>query len=141
MAHALTLARMPASWRGSLRVLSAGTGAFEGLPASAHARSVLGEIGVDLSSHRSRLLTAKMIEEADLIVAMTKGHRDEILESVPRAQGKVIVLGELDPARADSDMADPMGGDEEDYRRARRELERLVDLLIDYVSVKFGLRR
>lgn len=141
MAQALTVVRMPLSWRGAVRVLSAGTAAFGGMPASSNAVRVLAEIGVDLSSHRSRLLTPKMIEDADLVVAMTREHRNGILEMAPRAQRKVIVLGELDPARDDPDVVDPMGGDEETYRRARREMERLVDLLIDYVVEQFGLRR
>ncbi len=141
MAQALTIARMPLAWRGAVRVLSAGTAASGGMSASSNAVGVLAEIGVDLSSHRSRLLTSKMIEDADLVVAMTGEHRSEILEMAPRAEGKVIVLGEVDPERGDPDIVDPMGGDEETYRRARREIERLVDLLIAYLAEKFELMR
>ncbi len=139
MAEALLLARMPRGWRGAVRVRSAGTGAFAGMPASRHAESVLGEIGVDLSAHRARRLSVKMVEEADLVVVMARAHRDEILESAPWVEGKLIVLGELDSSRGDPDIADPIGGEDEDYRRTRRELERLIDRLIDYLAEKYEL--
>ena len=44
--------------RSDLRVLSAGVGAMEGAPASDHAVRALKELGIDISHHRSRMLTA-----------------------------------------------------------------------------------
>ncbi len=141
MAQAVTAARMPRAWRDRVILSSAGTAAFGGVGAAPNAVKVLAEEGIDLTRHRSRSLTLGMIEDADLVVAMTQAHRAEILEMAPGAEAKVIVLGELDRGRPDTDIADPIGGDEGAYRRSFEEIERLSALLIDYLAEKFGLSR
>ena len=55
--------------RPDLRVLSAGVSTYPGQPPSAHAVEVLAELGVDISQHRSRPLSEKVIDEADWIIA------------------------------------------------------------------------
>ena len=57
-----------------LLVASAGTAGGGAAPATEHAVSVLADRGVDISTHRSRGLSAAMVGEADLIVAMTRVH-------------------------------------------------------------------
>lgn len=47
-------------------------------PATGHAIDVVGELGLDLSAHRSRQLTAAIIAEADLILCMTREHVREV---------------------------------------------------------------
>ena len=51
--------------RGNYRVLSAGLGAMEGQPPSALAVQVIKEIGMDISSQRSRMLTPDLVQQAD----------------------------------------------------------------------------
>ncbi|HHZ16127.1 MAG TPA: protein tyrosine phosphatase [Clostridia bacterium] len=77
-----------------IEVLSAGTGAIEGEPAAPQARAVMEERGLDLSQHRARFLTAKMMQEADLILTMTEKHKQYIEEIMPEAKGKVFILKE-----------------------------------------------
>jgi len=77
-----------------INVLSAGTGAIENEPASPQARQVMADWGLDLSQHRARFLTTKMLQEADLILTMTQRHKDYIEEIMPDAQGKVFLLKE-----------------------------------------------
>ncbi len=137
MAGALLEARMPEAWRGAVEVSSAGTAASDGMKAASNAIRVLAQIGINLHDHRSRYLTRRMIEEADLIIALAGGHRDEILDLVPEARKKVIVLGELDHARESPDIEDPIGRDEEAYRSTREEIERLTALLISYLADRF----
>ena len=43
--------------RGSYRVISAGLGAMEGQPPSAHAVEAVKELDIDISGQRSRMLT------------------------------------------------------------------------------------
>jgi protein-tyrosine-phosphatase len=141
MAQALLTARMPRSWRGRVAVSSAGTAAPEGVPASSNAVKALAEIGPAPFAHAARLLTAKMIDDSDLVVAMKRAHRDVILTMAPGAGDKVIVMGEVERGRDDPDVADPIGGDEEVYRRTRDEIDRLVGLLIDYLARRFELNK
>lgn len=139
IAEALLRARMPASWRKKVEISSSGTGATDGMKAADNAVKVLKEIGIDLSHHRSRRLTKRMIALSDLVVAMEKKHEDEILKLDPSARKKVIVMGSLDPNRVGPDVADPIGGDEEVYRRTRAEIEALTSLLIEFLESKFGV--
>ena len=55
-------------------VSSAGTMDWSGQPAHEHAIAAMAERGLDLSAHRSRRLSDRMVDEADLIVAMTRNH-------------------------------------------------------------------
>src|SRR5512134_2396353 len=66
------------SGRNDIEVASAGTGAYEGSPASEGAYLVAIEAGLDLSSHRARLLDRDRVAEADLILAMSKGHLSRV---------------------------------------------------------------
>ena len=57
-----------------LEVLSAGTDADEGMPASYGACAVIAERGGDLFNHSARQLTRAMIEDADLVLTMGAGN-------------------------------------------------------------------
>ncbi len=139
MARGIASARLPGRWQGKAAFSSAGTAAYDGMRAAGNAVLVLKEIGIDISRHRARLLTAEIAESATLIVAMTRRHREEILRIAPGSEGKVIVLGDLDLKRKNPDIEDPIGGDEAVYRHTRDEIADLVNLLIDYIAESFKL--
>src|SRR5438552_189266 len=73
-------------------VTSAGTGAWDGAPASEGAYLVGLERGLDLSGHRARLLTRELVERADLILTMARHHRARVDEL--GGEGRVFVLVE-----------------------------------------------
>ena len=111
--------------RQDITVESAGTGAYDGSPASEGAYLVALEVGLDLSPHRARLLDRELVEAADLILTMSKGH----LTRVERlgGEGKAHLLGTYASASAtESEIKDPYGGDVEGYRQTLRQLERLL---------------
>ena len=56
-------------------VASAGTGAWDGAPASEGAYLVGLEHGLDLSAHRATLLTREVVKRSDLILTMARHHR------------------------------------------------------------------
>ena len=138
-----------------IEVASAGTWAMNGNGASEDAISVLREKGMDLAGHRSRSLAIEELESADLIVAMTSVHLQEILSLSPRVERKVRLLKELDklmPARVGAtvpdrlagmlamarprrrralDVDDPMGLPVSSYQRCVSELEVGVRALAD----------
>src|SRR5260221_6727407 len=95
--------------RPDLRVLSAGVSTYPGQPPSAHAVEVLDELGVDISQHRSRPLSEKVVEEADWIVVMTRSHLDSIIYLFPRAAEKVYLLREFEPGATSLDVAAAIG--------------------------------
>jgi len=131
MARGIASARLPARWQGTVAFSSAGTSAYDGMTAAENAVLVLKEIGIDISRHRARLLTREMVESSALVVAMARRHKEEVLRIAPGSEGKVLVLGDLDPKRKNPDIEDPIGGDEAVYRRTRDEIAELVTLLLD----------
>ena len=141
MAEAFTRARIPESLKSDLKISSAGTFAWIGQPASSLAVGVLEEVGIDLAAHRSRELSKKMIDKADLIVAMAGEHKDAVIGTSPDSESRVIVMGELDNRRGNPDIMDPLGGDRGTYARTRDEISGLIRLLIDYLIDKFELKK
>ncbi len=112
------------------RAESAGMAAWNGAPATPEAVEAMREIGIDISAHRSRKLTAEMAVKADVILAMTEGHRREIVFWIPAVKEKTFLVKGfgLGPAR---DVADPVGLPVEAYRHTRDELaQALGDFLL-----------
>lgn len=109
--------------RSDIVVTSAGTGAYEGAPASEGAFLVALEAGLDLSGHRARLLSREAVAEADLLLVMARGH----LARVERLGGgaRAHLLGDYAGAGGD-EVKDPYGGDVEGYRATLEQLERLL---------------
>jgi protein-tyrosine-phosphatase len=106
-------------------VESAGTGAYDGAPASEGAFLIAVEAGLDLTRHRARLLDSALVSEADLILTMSKGHLTRV-ERLGGA-GKAYLLGAYANASPEeSELRDPYGGDVEGYRQTLQQLERLL---------------
>ena len=120
--------------RPDLRVLSAGVSTYPGQPPSAHAVEVLAELGVDISQHRSRPLSEKVIDEADWIIAMTRSHLDSIIYLFPRAAEKVYLLREFEPGATSLDVADPIGMGLEAYRAARDIIRNGLPGLMQFID-------
>lgn len=77
-------------------VSSAGIGALVGERMPDPAQAIARELGVaDPERHVARQLTADMIREADVILAMTLQHRRAVVELVPRASAKTFTLREF----------------------------------------------
>nr|MBC7245082.1 low molecular weight protein arginine phosphatase [Chloroflexota bacterium] len=111
---------------GCVRVRSAGIWALEGQPASAYALQVMGEHGLDISAHRGRNLTQADVDEADIILVMTKRHAEIINRDFANSVGKVRLLSEM--AGEPYDIQDPYGGSLLEYRRTAAELADLIEL-------------
>ncbi len=109
--------------RKGFRVLSAGTAALPGQPASEGARSAIRERGGDLAAHSSTPVTPTLVEESDRILAMTGAQKDLLQEWVPGCADRLSVL---DPA---GDIPDPFGGNLLEYRRCAGAIESRVEAL------------
>lgn len=103
---------------------SAGVFTVDDLPASAHAVTAAAEHGAEPDVHRSRMLTAEIVEDARYLVCMTGAHYDRVLEAFPQAEGKVFTLMELD-------VSDPFGGDLDTYRGCAAALQKGIAALIE----------
>jgi tRNA threonylcarbamoyl adenosine modification protein (Sua5/YciO/YrdC/YwlC family) len=110
--------------RGAI-VMSAGIAAMLGGRAAAEAIKVLAPMGIDLTAHESQPLTDQLVRHADVILAMTRSHRQAILAEWPSAAERVKLL-----SHDGIDVPDPVGGPTELYERClgqmRPDVERWV---------------
>lgn len=68
---------------------------YDGRRASGHAVTVLGDRGIDLAAHRSRVMTADALAAADLVIAMERRHVREAVVLAPATFPKTFTLKEL----------------------------------------------
>ena len=116
-----------------IEVASAGTGAWTGAPASEGSYLVALEDGIDLSAHRARALTEEMAEASDVILTMSRSHRQRLLEL--GLGDRTFLLGEYagrSGGRAEID--DPYGGNLDDYRATYVQLKELLPSVAQRVA-------
>lgn len=109
---------------GLYQAWSAGTWALEHQPASGHAQTIMSQRGVNLSSHRGRMITEQDLAQSDVVLVMTRSHRDALAAEFTRYRHKIHLVSELQSGSYD--ISDPYGGSLSDYERCTNELERLI---------------
>ena len=125
------------SGRKDIEIMSAGTGVFFRSSASAETISVLQEQGIDASKHLSESLTTIMLKKADLIIVMTRGHREQVLERVPEVEKRVYLLKEFVNMpiglHMDIDVSDPIGRSHQAYKEClviiKEAVHKIIELL------------
>lgn len=115
-----------------LEVQSAGTGAFPGDRAAEHAVTVMQERGLDLSAHRSQVVPDG--KQFDLVLTMTRSHRDAILAYRPTLAGRVFTLGEY--AGTGQDVPDPFGGPLTAYQHTASALESMLQAVVHRIRTE-----
>ena len=134
MAEALF--RRAVEGRGDFRALSAGLGAVDGQPPTAHSVTAMRELGVDISAQRSRALTADLLRQADFVFGMTHSHVDTIGLLYPAAAEKTFLLREfeesLDPF--EKDISDPIGSPYDVYADCRNQIEQGITSILKFME-------
>ncbi len=130
MAEVITRRALEQRGWNHVQVDSAGVSAGWDAPASPGALQAVAKIGLDLSTHRSQPLTRRLVESADIILAMTQDHA-EALDAMG-APGKVALVSDfMDGPDAGAAIDDPIGGSAEEYAQTRDRIVRAVDGLLD----------
>jgi protein-tyrosine-phosphatase len=114
-------------------VESAGTSAVEGQPATSGAIEVTRPDGVDLSRHRARAVTAKLVGDSDITLVMEPRHRSA-LERIGAPLARTFVLSEFpEPGEPGLPVIDPFGASmeayEECWHRIRIHIRRLAPMV------------
>ncbi|HRF01907.1 MAG TPA: Sua5/YciO/YrdC/YwlC family protein [Pirellulaceae bacterium] len=99
-------------------VASAGVAAMPGGRPSAEAVEAMARLGLDLTEHLSQPVTERLVRQADLILTMTQGHRQAILNQWPDLASRAFVV-----SRDRRDVADPIGGPLPMYEECARQLD------------------
>jgi protein arginine phosphatase len=125
------LARKSAQQRGvDITFGSAGIGAALGSPATDGAILVGLERGVDLSRHRSRPLLPGAVDKNTVVLVMASSHVSGVRAAAPEA--RVYLLDEYASNGASMrGVADPYGGDLDDYRSAADTIESMLGAVLD----------
>lgn len=108
-------------------ISSAGMEAWEGEMASSHSIQIAAELGIDLSSHRSRRIEPDLLAAADWIIPMTKVQEERLKMLYPEFQTKIRRLGVWTDAGAD--IQDPWGGSLEVYRKSAIQIKKMLEAM------------
>ena len=115
--------------RRGYRVASAGTAGLDHAPASSDAVTAAGELGADLTDHRSRPLTPAMLDAADRIYVMTAGQRRTLLKFAPEHESRIRLLD-----RNEEEIPDPYMQPIEDYRRTAEHIRRTLSPIVEELT-------
>lgn len=105
-----------------VKVDSMGLSAFDGDGASQYAIDALNEIGIDISTHRSKSVMLDDIINADSIYVMTIQHKLVLIDACPEIENKIIVM----------DIPDPFNSSFAKYQQCR-------DAMIEFFNKELGL--
>jgi protein-tyrosine-phosphatase len=126
--------RLPRELREYMTVLSAGF-VDPGRGSPAHAVSVAAARGVELRSHRSRVLSRAMVAAMDLVIVMDRHQRDEVCERFGTDRARVLILGDLDPLAIDMrTVRDPILQPREVFDETYTRIDRCVAALLTLIT-------
>lgn len=115
-----------------VRVISAGTAAFPGEPASHNSQVAMRKVNLELGDHRSRPLSDQVVAISDLILTMTTGHKELIQLQYPELAIPVHRFREW--VDTDSrEVPDPFGGPLDIYLETRDSLVEAIPSIIKYI--------
>jgi protein-tyrosine phosphatase len=90
-------------------------------------------VGLDLSGHRSQPLTPRLIEESDIILAMTPNHLGRV-EELGGGEKAMLLSEFIDGELRGEPIGDPLGGPPEEYAEVRQRISQAVQSLLDRLS-------
>jgi protein-tyrosine phosphatase len=118
----------------TFRAESAGTAALEERAIAPNAVTALEEAGIYPGLHRARQVRAAMVEEADLVLAMTPKHAETLRRLAGNPTGRIHTLSEYAMGVRGEGISDPYGLTMAAYRNTLRQLyehvERAVGRLV-----------
>lgn len=102
-------------------VMSAGLSAFPGEPASPGAVRAVAGFNASLSQHAAQMLTDELAGVSDRLIVMTADHGRAIVRQWPSLKHKIA------PLSSSGDIADPIGGPDDVYRRTAEQIDQALD--------------
>lgn len=111
-------------------VKSAGIFALDGGQIASNSIEALKELNIDISQYRSKAISEDLVNEADIILTMSKGHKENLKLNFPEISERVFLLNEY-AFGLEKDVADPFGGSKLDYDKARDEIYEAIESIID----------
>ncbi|MDD5428440.1 MAG: low molecular weight protein arginine phosphatase [Candidatus Omnitrophica bacterium] len=138
MAEGLMKKRLKELGKTSITVSSAGVRAITGFPPTYETVEVMKQSGVDLNDFKSTAMSKELIEAADLILVMSRSHKEDVVKCVPSADSKTFLLREYgrtegSPKPDVVDIPDPIGLPVSSYKECldmiKEDIERVANIL------------
>ncbi len=104
---------------------SAGTWTKQGLPPETRALQDARKWGMDIRTHRSRQVNAKILSQSNLVLVMEAGQKEALQVEFPKEREKIYLLSEV----ADGipyDIPGPSGPDDATHQEIASELFALI---------------
>lgn len=106
------------------QVSSAGTWAMDGRRAAEFSQQLMAERGMDITTHRSRNITADTLTDVDLVLCMEAGHAEALRAEFPALAHKIFMITEMRGRKYS--VNDPYGGPLETYQQMVQELDDIL---------------
>lgn len=113
-----------------INVKSAGISVFDTWSAAHNAIRAMAEINIDISNHRSSILDRELVIDSDLILTMSRSHKNIIQGKYPEVKNKVFTLKEY-AYKKEEDIIDPFGGNYKIYQSTRDEIAHCIYNIVD----------
>ncbi len=122
------------SWQVDL----AGTWTQDGYGASENSCQVVARRGVDISGHKSKIVTADLLFRFDLILTMEAGQKEALQIEFPEVADRVYMLSEMMGLR--KAVNDPMGKPIEAYEATAELIDQMISRGMDRILELVGSR-
>ena len=133
MAEGLLRHLLPSHLKAAVSVRSAGTHGLHGNRAEPFAVRAAAAYGADIGDHRARVLDAKMIKSADLVLAMEHAHLNWINGLLFLRCKYADLLGVYTNLQEAPEISDPYGRSYQAYETCAAAIVDCVPGLIDYI--------
>ncbi|HJO94995.1 MAG TPA: low molecular weight protein arginine phosphatase [Victivallales bacterium] len=119
--------------RNNILIQSAGINAASGMPPSLAAVKVMSDFDIDINSHSSQTLSIILINWADIIIVMSKAHKNSIKMLFPEYEcSRIFLLNEFNNLH--EDIYDPYGGNLDIYQKCFQNMKKPLDNLIKHID-------
>jgi protein-tyrosine phosphatase len=112
-------------------VTSAGIAAMAGGRPAPEAVEVMADLALDLTQHVAQPLSDRLVRHADLILTMTRSHRQAIVSHWPEVAQRTELL-----CPAENDIGDPIGASREVYRRCAEQLLQAIQQRVNQLDIR-----
>ncbi len=116
---------------------SAGVWAMEGIPPLREAVQCAAARQLNIEGVRSREISTGLVNEADLILAMTDGQREAITLEFTQARNKTFLFSEITTGQS-YDIPDPVTTADEEPQEIAEEIFSLIDAGFNQIIARAG---
>lgn len=112
---------------------SAGISILQGSNVSKEsAELIYRELKLDLKNKKAKQIENELLEESDLVLAMTKCERDYLIKYYKNYKNKIFTLSEY--VGVEGEIKDPYGGTVSVYKNTYNQIRELVSLLLSKIK-------